>query len=660
MRNFDNLWIALYYLSVLFMNSVMAENSCFQFPEQSNVTQHQNLYSSYKYLTVHLTYQSQIDEFGRKLFCYLMDNGKQSPTLRVNPGDHMIFTLSNEYTGDSSMEEMEMLSNMTACGDTKMTSASTNVHFHGSHTSPTCHQDEVIETIINTGETFTYDVFFPESQPPGLYWYHPHVHGISEEALQGGASGAVVVEGIENFIPAVAGLPEQIFVIRDQPIVNATETEPEPAWDLTINHVPISFPNYSAAHLPIKPSQKQFWRIVNAGADVILNLQLKYDDVIQSLELVALDGVPVTTNDGNPLIESSIVMPPGRRAEFIITAPSMAVQHATLFTLAVNTGPDGDFDPFRPVMNLIPTEGAADPEIIIPSPQSIAEDSNEKMTLNKEKLLKKKPNSTKKFFFSEEPVDPNDPNSDTKFFITREGDTPVIYSQSVGPVVVTKKGSIEDWIIENHSGEIHAFHIHQMHFLLLEMNEQKLSMDQSQFLDTVNVDFWQGPGYPYPSIRIRLDFTDVFPGEFVYHCHILEHEDKGMMAVIKVLPNERSDQNENDSSGPFKFSANRFYSIFIPIFSFFIIFLVIVIVLVYWYAPSLTILSSYFLSSSTDDDLNNKIEMQEKENENTLVGNSMKGEINDGDDNDAAAVDMEKGGKSQQSVTAEGTTILSV
>ena len=56
-----------------------------------------------------------------------------------------------------------------------------------------CHQDEVINTVINSGETFAYDVAIPADEPPGLYWYHPHIHGIAEPAVQGGASGAIVV-----------------------------------------------------------------------------------------------------------------------------------------------------------------------------------------------------------------------------------------------------------------------------------------------------------------------------------------------------------------------------------------------------------------------------------------------------------------------------------
>lgn len=95
-----------------------------------------------------------------------------------------------------------------------MDSGSVNVHFHGLSISPKCHQDDAL-TLVNTGQTFVYSFFVPEDAAPGLYGYHAHVHGQAESALLGGASGALVVQGIENVQPAVAGLPERILIFRD-------------------------------------------------------------------------------------------------------------------------------------------------------------------------------------------------------------------------------------------------------------------------------------------------------------------------------------------------------------------------------------------------------------------------------------------------------------
>jgi FtsP/CotA-like multicopper oxidase with cupredoxin domain len=81
--------------------------------------------------------------------------------------------------------------------------------------------------------------------------------------------------------------------------------------------------------------------------------------------------------------------------------------------------------------------------------------------------------------------------------------------------------------------EVHAFHIHQIHFLV--MAENGVALTNPQFLDTVNIPYWTGAG-PYPSVTVRIDFRGPVVGDFVYHCHILEHEDGGMMATIRVNP----------------------------------------------------------------------------------------------------------------------------
>ena len=99
------------------------------------------------------------------------------------------------------------------CLATSMNNTSVNMHFHGANISPTCHSDEVIHTIVNAGQSYTYSLKFPADEPPGLYWYHPHIHGFAEAALQGGASGAIIVDGIESVQPAVKGLPSRTLIM---------------------------------------------------------------------------------------------------------------------------------------------------------------------------------------------------------------------------------------------------------------------------------------------------------------------------------------------------------------------------------------------------------------------------------------------------------------
>jgi FtsP/CotA-like multicopper oxidase with cupredoxin domain len=105
------------------------------------------------------------------------------------------------------------------------------------------------------------------------------------------------------------------------------------------------------------------------------------------------------------------------------------------------------------------------------------------------------------------------------------------------PNIVAKQGTVEDWIIENRSNELHAFHIHQLHFMLVDYLGKPVN---EPFLrDTVNVPYYDGKALTYPTVRLRMDFRDSNTvGDFVYHCHLLEHEDGGMMGLIRVEPTQ--------------------------------------------------------------------------------------------------------------------------
>jgi FtsP/CotA-like multicopper oxidase with cupredoxin domain len=80
---------------------------------------------------------------------------------------------------------------------------------------------------------------------------------------------------------------------------------------------------------------------------------------------------------------------------------------------------------------------------------------------------------------------------------------------------------------------LHAFHIHQLHFILVGFNG--MSVNEPFLRDTVNVPYYNGRALQYPSVRLRMDFRDPNAvGTLVYHCHLLEHEDGGMMGTVRV------------------------------------------------------------------------------------------------------------------------------
>ena len=535
--------LALQGLSLLAILPVgaLAQSPCERFPQGSVVQEPENLYSKDGFLKVDFTYQTSQDDFGQTLYCFVNSDGAQSPTLHVRPGDTLVLTLTNlvpEGTGEMpDMPGMDMSrAGEGGCGAMNMTDASVNLHYHGTNTPPVCHQDEVIRTIINSGQTFRYEVHFPKNEPPGLYWYHPHIHGISTIAVQGGATGALIVDGIENVNRSVAGLPQRVIVVRDNPPVNppprplhrprgSKPADDDAAADLSVNYIPVGGPAFIPALFEMKPGEKQFWRIVNSAAVSILDLHLTYDGVDQPLQIVGLDGVPLGSQNGSgkpkTLTPSHLLIPPAGRAEIIVTGPGPDVKVAGLATAQVDTGPGGDPDPARPIFNIVQTENGSSFRNVTTVPASSGPPPPQRF----HDLDKAIPTANRKLYFSED---------DQYFYITVDGQTPRPYSMDAPPAITTTQGSTEDWVIENRSNENHEFHIHQIHFLLLERNGKPVGSKQAQMLDTVDLPYWSGTG-PYPSIKVRMDFRGPDIGDFVYHCHILDHEDGGMMAIIRVL-----------------------------------------------------------------------------------------------------------------------------
>jgi FtsP/CotA-like multicopper oxidase with cupredoxin domain len=448
------------------------------------------------------------------------------------------------------------------CADGQMTSLSTNLHFHGLAVPPVCHQDDVLRTMIGPGDPpFEYRFQIPLDTPPGLYWYHPHVHGFSDAQVLGGASGALIVEGLERANPLLAGLPERVLVVRDQDLIhpdavpakapavpqapvlrdaegdilNTGTGEGKPSKDLSINFVPVAYPDYPPAMIAMKPGEQQLWRVVNASAITYLDLQILIGGAPQPMGLVSLDGVPV--NEGGMaanriLWESHVLMPPAGRIDFVYKAPAAGSQ-ATLITRSVDTGPAGENDPTRPLATIISKAGALEPRSTLPaSPAPLA-------PLTAVWLGNVKPVHERKLYFSEKPSDPNNPNSPTVFMVTVDGQEPMPYDpKSPMPNITVQQGDVEDWVIENRSRELHAFHIHQIHFLMVGFDG--VPVDEPFLRDTVNVPYWDGASPVYPSVKLRMDFRDPNTvGTFVYHCHLLEPEDGGMMGTIRVEPAPR-------------------------------------------------------------------------------------------------------------------------
>jgi FtsP/CotA-like multicopper oxidase with cupredoxin domain len=481
-----------------------------------------DLYSSRGKLDVTLHFRRATDRLGLVRYCYVSDEGEESPTLHVRPGDRLLIHLKNDLAAGS-----KEATRIDACDSSVMNPDATNIHFHGTNTAPVCHQDEVIRTLVPPGQTFDYDVPIPKNAAPGLYWYHPHPHGSSESQVLGGATGALIIDGIETQVPSVIGLPQAVIVLRDQ-LVTATasanaESEGlgQPGWDVSVNYSPVTFPNYVTPTMRVKPDEQQLWRIANTSANSIFILQYLVNGQSQALKLAAVDGVPIPTG---PETRTKIQLGPGARAEFVVITPKSG-ETGDLVSLAHDTGPDGESDPVRPLIKIMTAEDA--PEL-----HRLGKVSSG-TSMRSGQVLELKPAIERTLYFSEERQGA-DFSSPVNFFITVEGQTPQTFSMGQKPNIVLRSGTVEDWTIENRTRESHVFHIHQIHFRVLEIDGHPV--DDAALRDTIEVP-WSEAGAPYHKVKLRMDFRDPnIVGTFLFQCHIMQHEAGGMMGKIQVLP----------------------------------------------------------------------------------------------------------------------------
>ena len=304
-----------------------------------------------------------VNENGRDAFAY--DGASVAPVIRASPGDVLKITYINDLPANSS----ETCA-VNPCMDM------TNLHFHGLTVSPETPQDDVLGMLAKPSQVLRYSVEIPRDHPPGLFWYHTHPHGESHRQVLDGMSGAIVIEGMERYIPEVRRLRERVLVIRGRSIEhdpNATELlrhveapsngcggEAEPVEEIfTVNGA-------VRPRIEIAPNERQFWRIVNASADRYLDLQIDG----QTFEIVALDGMPLAYHEPKrpTRISNHLLLAPAGRLEAIVTGPPLGM-HGALRTLCVDTGPDGDPNPAMVMADVV--QPSSDNITSTPSPHKV-------------------------------------------------------------------------------------------------------------------------------------------------------------------------------------------------------------------------------------------------------------------------------------------------
>jgi FtsP/CotA-like multicopper oxidase with cupredoxin domain len=465
------------------------------------------------------------------------NGGLVGPTLRVKPGETLLIDLVNRLPKGTGGGDPHAHAGEEHCGvPSPEPINSTNLHTHGLHVSPSGSSDNVLRVIPPGGpgaqpERYVLPILpagNPPGEPamehyPGTLWYHAHLHGSTAAQLASGMAGALIVEGDIDGIPQVQAAKERIFVF--QQLAFDKDGEVKSIGDLFNNwigdqqgsppkHGPAKHTTINGVTKPLivlARRQVERWRMIDAGIFELLTLSLrKKDDPRQTapFNLLALDGITMKQVEARQEIE----LGPGYRAEALVQAPDQAGEYLlykskpafSLLALGTEAGAADTND-----SQIIAVVRVEDRACVMPScsTHNLAPGTRLPAPLRDIEAREVQP-----------PAKPVTFSFDGNFKINDHCFLP----DRVLPEFDLTKGRTEEWVLRNTSDGVHPFHIHVNPF------------------QTVNPDgtpgVWRDTLIIPPkelNLRIRTRI-ERFTGRFVTHCHILLHEDKGMMQLVQV------------------------------------------------------------------------------------------------------------------------------
>jgi len=368
----------------------------------------------------------------------------------------------------------------------------TNLHFHGMQVSPLDEGDSIFR---DTGPHTQgqYVLRLPDDHSPGPYWYHSHFHRGAERQVSGGLSGPILVDGLKDQFPELRPVRERILVLRN---FQKTSTGRLASEIVTGSPSIRTINGQLQPDISIKPGETQLWHIFNVDANQYFRMHLAGMHV----QLLSQDADTVVKD----VSIDEMLVGPSARISILVTGPAPGRYPLTMS--AANTGPAGDTYAATTLGTLV-SAGDSIPTVHITSAYPSVRD------LRQDPIA-----ASRRFVFQDAEDDGN------TFYINGRRFDP-------GRVDTTVKlGDVEEWTLFNPSQELHQFHIHQLDFQVTKINGKPV--DFIGYRDNV---FIPALG----SITLRIPFTDpVILGKFVYHCHIMEHEDGGMMQIIQVVKPE--------------------------------------------------------------------------------------------------------------------------
>ena len=376
----------------------------------------------------------------------------------------------------------------------------TTIHWHGLRVPNGSDGTPSVQHPVEPGETFDYEFQAIDS---GTFWYHPHLR--SDVQIERGLYGVVVVRGG----PKVAVDADRAFVLDDVKLLATGKlSEDITSLDVMLGRQGnlVLANGVHRGEISVKHGARERWRFVNSANGRYFNLRLRG----HPFKVVGWDGGPLP----EPYDSDKLLIAPGERYEVLVHFPDREGSEFTLETLHHDRGHDVPDPGPIPVFD-IRVEGSTSQSARLPSTWGPPVDLDV-------------PNDTPERVVKLAESETSDDGLPRFFF--NEHAFPDV------PVIETASGDVERWRVVNDTEMDHPFHVHGLFFRVLEVNGEPAPHEG--WKDTVNLPRKQ-------TVLLGLRYEE--PGTWMYHCHILEHAERGMMAALKV---SEASETPTKESGP--------------------------------------------------------------------------------------------------------------
>lgn len=417
--------------------------------------------------------------------------GGLAPTLRMKPGE----TLKVQLINDMPPNRDRLPANTSIPHQFN----NTNFHFHGAHCSPGGIADNVMRTML-PGKSYDIEIALPEDHTKGTYWYHPHHHGGADVQMASGMAGAIIVEGDFAEVPEIARVRERVMLLS-QVVFDAFGM---------IEDFGTLFPETATRFLAIngqrrptidmRPGEVQRWRLV--GSQYQDNMLLELEK--HRLNVIAYDGIQL----GALQELRQLLIAPGQRADVLVQAGAPGI-----YELNAMPHDQGHPSPEGPLARVVVSGAPQRMSLPAALPKPPLETIRDNEITGRRTIV---------FGATSPEADAAGHWQEFSFNVDGKTFDPARIDHRI------KLGAVEEWTILNtHPHDDHVFHIHTNPFQVVEVGGQPQA--DRPWRDTVIV--------PRPAAGgktvIRSRFLD-YTGIFVMHCHMMNHEELGMMQVIEV------------------------------------------------------------------------------------------------------------------------------